>query len=57
MRDKRQDRVRRPFVVRCTLADRLLASGQRLRANETAVALTFQIDYAAKWAQNAGGAR
>ncbi len=36
--------------LRSSLADALLA-GQRLRADETATALTFRIGYAAKWAQ------
>lgn len=41
-----------------TLATRLLAIGQRLRANETATATTFNLGYAAKYVQaTAGGAR
>lgn len=40
--------VRRPFVVRFTVADRLLATGQRLRVGETLVATTVALHYAAK---------
>lgn len=39
--------------VRFTLADRLLVTGQRLRADEALVATTVSLNYAAKWAQGA----
>ncbi len=41
----------KPVSGSATLAARLLASGQRLRANETATSRTFALGYAAKWAQ------
>lgn len=43
--------TRRRYVVRFTLADRLLAAGQSLRADETVTATTIALNYAAKWAQ------
>ena len=46
---KKITKVRRPFVIRFTLADRF--QGQRLRADETATALTFTLGYAARRAQ------
>lgn len=47
---------RRP-AVRFTLADRLLTSTQRLRADESATALTVRLGCAAKWIQATAGAR
>lgn len=37
-----------------TVADRMLAAGQRLRATETMTATTVSLTYAAKWAQGGG---
>lgn len=45
---------RRVPSVRFTLADRLLATGQHLRAGESIVATTVSLNYAAKWAQGGG---
>ena len=42
--------TRRPRVS-FALAARLLATGQRLRADETISATTLALPYAAKWAQ------
>lgn len=42
---------RRPYHVRYTLADRFLVATQRLRADESVVAATIALTYAAQWAQ------
>ncbi len=39
--------TRKPFTVRFTVAARVLAANQHLRADETAVATTFALRYAA----------
>lgn len=48
-------RAPKPTFRNATLADRLLATGQRLRADETATATTFALNYAAKFVQAGGG--
>ena len=47
---------RRP-AVRFTLADRLVAAGQRLRTDEVATRATVNLRIAAQWMQAKGGAR
>ena len=44
-------RARKPAPMQFTLADRLLAAGQKLRAAEVVSATTFALPFAAKWAQ------
>lgn len=52
---KNTKRAPKPSLPKFTLADRLLAAGQRLRADETLVARTQQMVIAAKFIQ--AGAR
>ena len=54
---KMHKNYRKPQPPKVTLADRLLATGQHLRADETVSASTFRLTYAAKWQQATGGAR
>lgn len=41
----------KPAPMKFTLADRLLAAGQRLRADEAVVRTTLDLNFAAKWQQ------
>ena len=50
----RYRRAPKPVAIRFTLADRLLATGQRLRTDQAITATTFALTYAAKWAQGVG---
>jgi len=54
---KNNKRAPKPTFSGFRIADRLLASGQRLRADETPTRRTIALGYAAKWAQATGGAR
>ena len=48
-------RATKHLSPKTTLADRLLAQGQRLRATETMTAMTVALIYTAKWVQAGGG--
>ena len=50
-------RSRKPPVPPLNTIAAAVLAGQRLRADETATAMTFALGYAAKWAQARGGAR
>ena len=50
---KQQTRRRKPTYRPATIADRLLAAGQRLRADETVTPLSLCLRYAAQWTQAA----
>jgi hypothetical protein len=50
-------RAPKPTYRPPTLADLVLFTGQRLRADEQVVASTLALNYAAKWQQARGGAR
>jgi hypothetical protein len=61
-RDRRNRRTavataRTPWMPAFTLADRVLAAGQHLRANETVSRLTMRLPISAQWIQAKGGAR
>jgi hypothetical protein len=51
MKHNTNRRTPKPLPIRFTIANALLAAGQKLRADETATATTFALGYAAKWAQ------
>ena len=51
MRDHKTHQRHVPAPPAFRMADRLLATGQRLRADETATTLTVRLPFAAKWTQ------